>query len=165
MEGIFVSLNKKINRIMTEIITNDNLAKLLYYNDTTKPLAQPSLVNPDLLIETHVFPYAYVPDVVDSSTTVLNVIFNNFAMMANSNEFVEGFVEFTILTHKTTWTTVDGYRAILIMNELNKIINSLNKREPEGIGIGEIKLISGNHIKANEAFYGYQIVYALTDFK
>ena len=156
MGNNFKELNDNLNSIMEKIITNQNLCKLLLFEES--PLSQPDIESPQDLLYTNIFPYPYDISVLENSMNLLIVGFDDFRPIS-SNNFISKNLYFRILCHRNLWRTDSGLRPYLIAQEIAEMFN--NQRV---IGIGKTLFEGGRELWANKDYIGFSLVYEIIDF-
>lgn len=155
--GCFKELNKNMNDVMTKLVGNPNLCKLLKYN-TSNALSQTDVDSPENLLYDKIFPYPFNTDVLTEASSLIITTFDNFTPTKGQG-FKNSYVVFRVIVHNSLWVTNDGLRPYLILNELDEIFN--NQRV---IGLGKLAFNSCNGLWISQNYTGYTLVYKVTDF-
>ena len=120
----FLSVEKDTSIIMSELLKNQRLKKLLFYN------TKDALHRPDLTTEqTVMLPGNHIkilPKIVVDKTlqTYLIVKFNTFRPNVRNSEFRDNIIEFDIVCHFDQWTLEDfQQRAFRIAAEIDTMFN------------------------------------------
>ena len=154
----FLSVEKDMEIITTQILKNERLKRLLYYTtndalDVNKPnigeKASYELFEKNIKI----VPKLYI----DGS--VLNYIvisFDNFAPNATNPEYRNNTINFYIICHFDQWQ-LKGFalRPFKIAAEIDSMFNNKHLT-----GIGELQLLGANQLIINDEFAGYTLTYA-----
>jgi hypothetical protein len=150
--------NKYIDDILVQVKKNDNLIKLLNYNEANA-LVQPNLtdIQKNSLIYNKIFPFRFIPTIADTACSYLNIGFGNFREI--SNTFQAGKIGFYMVSHKDLWKMNGGLRPIFMLEEIKEVAKSL-----EGLGLGRLKLAESNEYWVNENVGGYYALYEIVDF-
>lgn len=150
----FLSTEKDLNLIISEILKNERLKRLLFYASkdalNRKNLTEDeslSLINKNIKI---------VPKLtVDGS--VLNYIiisFDNFTPSENP-EFRDNIIEFDIICHFDQWQLQDfALRPYKIAGEIDSMFDKKHLT-----GIGKLEFLGGNQIILNNEFAGLCLMY------
>ena len=152
----FNQLNDNMQDILIKILANENITKLLYYNNAT-PLQCATLVDPTILLKTKIYTQTYVPP-TDSQTSILCVWFDDFKQGDNNIAYKCNRVRFSIICHRELWQLDNGIRPFFIMHELDQIFNL--KRN---VGMGKNYFIRCDYRSINELYNSYIIDYEMWD--
>lgn len=152
----FLSVEKDMNLILSKLLTNERLKKLLYY---TKPdaLDQPKLTD-DQMISMIGKNIKNVPKLkVDPNVLNYLVIgFDNFTPNATNPEFRDNLIEFDIVCHVDQWNLKDfQLRPYKIAAEIDSMLDGTHLT-----GIGELEFLGGNEFLLNDEFAGICLMYA-----
>lgn len=158
--------NKTTNLILLEMVKNQNLCKLVYYDDVN-PLSQSNIINTVNLIKktednpmAHFFRQPKIPTVDDVGSFIV-VSLDNFKM-SRSNPLSQYYnLNFIILVHKDCWLIDGGERIFFIRNELD---NSFDRKYLNGIGEVEFN-VADRFSLGNGDFYGFRVQYTNYDFR
>lgn len=151
----FLSINKDLDIIITRVLKNDRLQRLLYYT-TSDPLKE-KLLNEDQqheLLENNI---KIVPKLyVDGS--VLNYIivsFDNFVPSDNP-QFRDNTITFDIVCHNNQWQLKDfNLRPYRIAAEIDTLFNNTHMS-----GIGTLQFIDCHMEVINSEFSAVSLSYA-----
>jgi hypothetical protein len=162
----FEWLDDNINDVFEKIYNNQNLCKLLYYDDDN-PYIQPDILNTKVLHtdknKQKLFPYFFTPDVSDDFKTTLHICFKDFKL-SNNIMFKPAKVDFCIVCHEFLWElnlndNKIHLRPFAILQEIDK---TFNRQRTLGLGINNF---SGLHpIYYNDKFSGFICSYEWVDF-
>jgi hypothetical protein len=158
----FSQMGRDLQIIMEKLVTNNNIAKLLYYGE------KEALSQPDLDADTRlamVNDYIRVTPVLAKDTEAKNYIiiqFDNFSPSpADPMTYKEFILTFGIFCNSQSWI-LDNYqlRPYAIMNEIDKMFNmsKLNSSGP-------INFIGANSLIINENLLGFSISYRIYDYR
>jgi hypothetical protein len=154
-------IDKYINDILTKIYANQNLCKLLLFDDYN-PLSHSDLVDTTILRTDKTNQRLYITpfsiDIEDKVKSKLHIMINNFELDKDNRFYVDLEVDFIICINVKIWEINDGsnevkIRANLIMQEL---LETFNRQRCVGMGINNFKY--GKIQKFNEWFWGYTVV-------
>jgi hypothetical protein len=129
--GQFTDLDDQLQRVIVEILNNENICKLLYYN-TPDALSQPPVEDTYSLLRTRIYTQTFKPP-TDSQSTYITVFFNDFDALPNNPYLKHGRLFINIMTHRDLWDINGGLRVVKIMGELdlllnrNRVTNSITK--------------------------------------
>lgn len=151
----FLSLEKDCGIIVRDILNNENLKKLLFYEDknclslpqlTTEQTA--SLIDKQIKI--------CPKQKIDSDThSYIYITFDNFVPNDNNPEFRNNLIIFSIVSHFDSWNLGDfQLRPYKIAGEIDSMFCGKNIA-----GIGRLELVGGEQITINEEFGGLCLVY------
>lgn len=171
--GRFAKLNKDINKLAEKIMQDQDLCKLIYYPNT-HPLDQPDIngentvLDKRLLLFTPKIPLAGKDEETQDDGTYV-MIRPTRLKPTRGGHYIISLLIFDIYCQKGIRTiyykddngnTVKGDRALLIMDKIEDIINSVD------IGIGKDNLDGVEEIaNRNTTFSGYAIGYVNVDFR
>ena len=151
----FLSAEKDMNIIVSSMLKNDRLKKMLYYN-TRDCMNKPSLTEDESLglfgKNIKIVPKLYV----DGS--VLNYIiisFDNFTGNNTNPEFRDNIVEFDIICHFDQWQLKDfELRPYKIAAELDTMFNDKHLT-----GIGKLEFLGANQMILTDEYAGLCVMY------
>ena len=151
----FLSLEKDLNIIVSKLLTNKRLKKLLYY-DTKDCLQKPDLTNEQelSLLEDRI---KIVPKIkVDNEIkTYLLISFNDFITNATNPEFRDNVIEFDIICHVDQWQLKDfELRPYKIAGEIDSMLNNSKLT-----GIGELKFRGASQMILTDEYAGICLMY------
>ena len=153
----FKELGTNLDVILTKLLNNQTLCKLLYYKDTN-PLSQDDLESPEILLYTTIFPYPRTTELLSVASSILIVGFDNFKATSGNN-FVGSILYFRILCHENQWQINSGLRPYLIMNEISTMFNN-----EKVVGIGALSFGGGGEIREGSFYSGFEFTYKITEF-
>lgn len=156
----FEELNKNIEKVLYAIIDNQNLIKLINYNQYN-PLSQPNISDGSDLLYKKVFPYRHIPTVsgtTDTANSLLTMSIRNIKSIKGNPYFKMSQITFYVLVHSELISTDDGMRHYRIMNELDKTFNEQNIA-----GIGKLEFAGADEI-IMENYICYWMSYNICDF-
>lgn len=153
----FAELNNNMQDILLKLISNENIAKLLYYSNST-PLESPTVSNPIALLDTKIYTQTYIPE-TDTQICMINVWFDDFRKGEKNTQFKCNKIRFSIVCHRDLWQTESGMRPIMIAHEIDKLFNF-----KKNIGIGKNYFIKMDYRAVNNLYNSYLIDYEMWDF-
>ncbi len=157
----FMQVGKDLQTIMEKLVTNENIAKLLYYGD------KDALSKPNVDVDTKlsmVNDYIRVVPILPKDLEAKNYIiiqFDHFSPGADQMLTREFLVSFDIFCNAQNWI-LDNYqlRPYAIMSEIDKMFN-LSKLN----SFGPINFVGANGIIINENLLGFTLVYKIYDYR
>ena len=150
----FLSTEKDMNLIVSAMIKNERLKRLLHY--TSADALHRKNLTEDETLELFGKNIKIVPKlIVDKS--VLNYViisFDNFAPSGNP-EFRDNIIEFDIICHFDQWNLKDfALRPYKIAAEIDSMFNGKHLT-----GIGELNFLGANQIILTDEFAGLCLMY------
>ena len=151
----FLSLEKDLNIIVSKLLTNKRLKKLLYY-DTKDCLQKPDLTNEQELSllgdRIKIVPKIKVDNEIK---TYLLISFNDFITNATNPEFRDNVIEFDIICHVDHWQLKDlELRPYKIAGEIDTMLNNSKLT-----GIGELKFRGASQMILTDEYAGICLMY------
>lgn len=142
------------NKLMEDLITNPEIVRLL--NDKC---VIDEKQNPNELIYTQIFPYEYVPDVVDDASTF--ICFDMDIQKTMNKTFLIPAIYIWVFTHKKflRLQNNNGIRTDKICAEIAKTIDGSRY-----YGLGELNLTSIKRFSLAENFQGRVMTFQAQDF-
>ena len=151
----FLSTEKDMNLIVSMILKNDRLKKMLYYTNRNC-LNEPKLTE-DQSLELFGKNIKIVPKLqIDGE--VLNYIiisFDNFTQNGTNPEFRDNIIEFDIICHFDQWQMKDfELRPYKIAAEIDSMFNNKHLT-----GIGKLEFLSASQMVLTDEFAGLCLMY------
>ena len=151
----FLSTEKDMNLIVSMILKNDRLKKMLYYTNRNC-LNEPKLTE-DQSLELFGKNIKIVPKLqVDGE--VLNYViisFDNFTQNGTNPEFRDNIIEFDIICHFDQWQMKDfELRPYKIAAEIDSMFNDKHLT-----GIGKLEFLGASQIVLTDEFAGLCLMY------
>ena len=151
----FLSVDKDMNLIISKLLENDRLKKLLYYT-SNDALARPRVTD-EQMVEMVGKNIKNVPKLyVDGS--ILNYViinFDNFTPNKKNPEFRDNIVEFDIICHFDQWNLKDfSLRPYKIAAEIDGMLDGRHLT-----GIGELEFLGANQILLTDEYAGLCLMY------
>lgn len=154
--------------ILRKIISNDKLAKLLYYN-TQDALFRPNLTEEqkESLLYSKVYPYRFVPNPVEDQGTFITIGVGNIKKYKDKGKVYDDYhnanVYFYIFTHMDLMRTYSGIRQDVILAEISKEFDGEKSKD---LGMGEFSIDNINELWLhNNKFGGYTVAFNITDLR
>ena len=152
----FLSTEKDMNLIVSAILKNERLKRLLHY--TTRDALNRKNLTEDESLELFGKNIKLVPK-LDVDNSVLNYIiisFDNFTPNATNPEFRDNIIEFDIICHFDQWQLQDfALRPYKIAGEIDSMFNGKHLT-----GIGELNFLGMNQIILTDEFAGLCLMYS-----
>jgi hypothetical protein len=151
----FLSTEKDMNLIVSAIIKNERLKRLLHY--TTRDALNRKNLTEDESLELFGKNIKLVPKLsVDNSVlNYLIISFDNFTPSENP-EFRDNIIEFDIICHFDQWQLQDfALRPYKIAGEIDSMFNGKHLT-----GIGELNFLGMNQIILTDEFAGLCLMYS-----
>ncbi len=155
----FADLGPTLKRILNNILKNDRLVKLLYYNDTNVD-SKPNLTKPEkaLLINDLIKLVPRIPKDLEMKNYLI-ITLDNFQSVGELNTFKRYSLSFDILCHPDNWLMDDYmFRPFKIMQELDSLFN-----EAKIDSLGPVTFSSARQMLINEELMGYSMYYDVTN--
>lgn len=159
MSGRFSELGTNINYVIQELLKDQDLMKLLFYNNET-PLSSPDIVNPSALLFNNIFPYPKLPLVEENQKAIITVMFSNARLNSNI-KFKDYKLIFNIMCHVDLWKIRGGLRPYEIAQRIDNIFN---EKRGTSLSIGKVIFDDFIYREYNQKFNGFYLCYSLTDF-
>jgi hypothetical protein len=155
----FKELNAGINKIIEIILNNQDICKLLFY-DEYNPLSLPNISNTRSLLMDRVFPLMKNPDSETEQKTILDIYYYSSEPWDKNSGFRQTYICFDIICHLDLWMIESGIRPYSILNEIDMMFN--NKKIPI-LSHNNIWFESCKASRYSDYFYGFHIIYKLTN--
>lgn len=155
MKSTFGSAQKDLFKIVDKLIENDNVKKLLYYQDKNS-LDKPNLTAEQSidLIHKNIRVIPRLPIEEDVKSYII-IGFDNFVPNETNPVYRDNIITFDVLCHLDTWIMSDyKLRPYLIMGEIDGMIN---KKKLNGIGTAEF--IGANQLILSDELAGFTLTY------
>ncbi|GFN32598.1 hypothetical protein [Paenibacillus xylaniclasticus] len=156
----FEEMNEYINSILTWLTDNQNLCKLIYYNDIN-PLRKPDLNDEDRIELTldKILPLPKIPsDRLVNENSYLLVYLDNIEKGGNIY-FKDSLLCFDIICNLNLWRMVGRLRPYAIMHELDEMFNNKST-----LGVGKTQFYRSRMVWYSKDFCGYSLQYRICDF-
>ena len=172
--GIYSNIEKSLNDMVYNILQNEDLCKLLYYNDYD-PLSKNVVDNPDRMIYTggdvqeeeyhRIFLTPKIPTVTDNKKTIivpriLRIKPSGEGAMRNVY-YKEFSVIFDIMTHVSLWVVKDNHIRVLQIADLIDTIYNLKYTDKS---IQNPFSLDTVYIYPSEQWCGYRLEYRFTNW-
>lgn len=151
----FLSSDKDLALICDQMLQNERLKRLLYYN-TPDAITRPNIgeENTGNLFGKNIkiVPKLYVDN---SVLTYIIVNFDNFVQNKDNPEFRDNIIEFDIICHFDQWQLQDfQLRPYRIAAEIDSMFNKKHLT-----GIGKLEFLGANQIILTDEFAGLCLMY------
>ena len=153
----FLSVEKDLNLIVSMMLKNDRLQKLLYYT-TPDALQRPNLTEEQKLSlfgrkgNIRILPRI---EIVPEINNFIVISFDTFAPNGVNPQFRDNTIVFTIVCHQDNWHLKDfELRPYKIAAELDTMFN-----EKHLTGIGDLEFVGGTYIPVNEDYAGFSMCF------
>ena len=151
----FLSSDKDLALICDQMLQNERLKRLLYYN-TPDAITRPNIgeENTGNLFGKNIkiVPKLYVDN---SVLTYIIVHFDNFVQNKDNPEFRDNIIEFDIICHFDQWQLQDfQLRPYRIAAEIDSMFNKKHLT-----GIGKLEFLGANQIILTDEFAGLCLMY------
>lgn len=153
----FISIEKDMGTIISQMLDNNRLKKLLYY--TTKDCLKRENLDDDQMISLIEDGYIRMVPKLYVDKDVLNYIiisFDNFVPNMTNPEFRDNVISFDIICHFDQWQMENfQLRPYKIAAEIDTLFNNRHLS-----GIGELQFLGANQLLINDEFAGLTLMYA-----
>lgn len=152
----FLSLEKDAGIIVRDILANDRLKKLLFYEDKNC-LNLPSLTQEQTLslVDNQIMICPKV-EIDKNMFSYILVTFDDFVPNATNPEYRDNLITFNILCHFNSWNLGDfKIRPYKIAGELDSMFDGKHI-----FGIGELSFMGAKQIIINDEFGGLSLIYS-----
>lgn len=152
----FLGVPKDIAYIMRKLLSNQNLAKLLYHN-TPDCLRGPGVTNTQIAEMLSTKQVCALPKIkVDKEKkTYLTINFDNFTPTETNSFYRDHTIEIRIITHFDLWNLEDNdLRVYRIAGEIDSMLNGVKLS-----GIGVTNLINATQDIYDEEYGGVTLNY------
>ena len=152
----FLSLEKDAAIIVKDLLSNNNLKKLLFYEDknclslpnlnaeqTASLIDQQIMICPKVEIDKSMFSY-------------ILITFDEFIPNGTNPEYRDNLITFNIVCHFNSWNLGDfQLRPYKIAGEIDSMFDGKHM-----FGIGKLQFVGGKQIALNDEFGGLSLIYA-----
>lgn len=159
--GRFATLNKNITYINELLMKNQNLCRLLYYNNFDDPLS-PSHpdINTSILLGKNILPYPKSPNSIQEKNSILTCVFSGIKPTRSNFKFSDGKIVFNILCNIEKWAISEGIRPYLISEELDNIFQELRNTE---LSMGKVLMGDWIYREYSDTYCGYYCTYEIVN--
>lgn len=151
----FLSLEKDAGIIVRDMLANDRLKKLLFYEDKNC-LKLPSLTQEQTLslIDNQIMICPKI-EIDKSMFSYVSIGFNTFLPNATNPEYRDNTVTFDIVCHYNSWNLGDfQLRPYKIAGEIDSMFNNKNI-----FGIGKFLFVGAKQFGISDEFGGISLIY------
>lgn len=151
----FLSAEKDFELIISKMLKNENLKKLLYYN-SSDCLSKPNVGQDETLAmlnkNIRIIPRL---EIDDETLNYVIISFDGFTPNDNS-QYRDNLVSFDIICHFDSWLLGDyQLRPYKIMGEIDGMLNNKHLS-----GIGTLQFVGGNQLLLGDTLGGFTLMYA-----
>ena len=152
----FLSLEKDLDLIVSSIMKNENLKRMLYYT-SRDCLSKPKLTEDETLVlfekNIKIVPKLYLDGTLKN---YLIINFNNFVPNKTNTEFRDNIIEFDIICHFDQWQMKDfQLRPYKIAAEIDTMFNNKHLT-----GIGTLEFYGAKLVPLSDQYAGLCLQYA-----
>lgn len=158
--GRFQELNQNVVYLYELFLSNQNLCKLLYYNESS-PLSQPDIEDTSILLFDKLLPQPKSVDTINGESTILSYVFSNAKFTHGNIKFKDSKLILQIISHLNLWKIDEGNRVYLIAEEIDKTLNELQNTP---LSIGRVLFSDWIYREYSNQYCGYYLTYDLCDF-
>lgn len=151
----FLSLEKDAGIIVRDMLANDRLKKLLFYEDKNC-LKLPSLTQEQTLslIDNQIMICPKI-EIDKSMFSYVSITFDDFIPNATNPQYRDNTIIFDIICHLNSWNLGDfQLRPYRIAGELDSMFDKKHI-----FGIGELSFVGAKQIMINDEFGGVSLIY------
>lgn len=154
-ESSFLSMEKDTAIIISEILKNENLKKLLFYPDKSC-LKLPNLTQEQTLsLINKQIKLAPKIEIDKEILSYIIITYNNFSENFTNPQFRNNIIDFDIFCHFDQWDLGDfKLRPYKIAGEIDSMFNKRHLT-----GIGTLQFIGANQLILNNEFAGLSLSY------
>lgn len=155
---IFARVNELKGLIKEHLLSNQNLLKLIVYNDDS-PLELPDIDDPQSLLNN----YIYLNPIVWDSTIqdVRTFLLTNIRVASISKDYADVYLYFYVISHNDIYELGNGdTRVWAICDEISKSFDS-----SYGHWLGTCDLKSSQEVTSRKDYYAIEMQFVFTDFK
>jgi len=157
--AFFQTLNSNINLVTEMILNNVDLCKLIGY-DNNDPLSNPPIpITRDLLMD-RVFPLPKDPAAIVDKKSIINAYFYMSEPYHVNSGFRKIELRFDIMSHIDLWMIDGGIRTYSMSNYIDEMFNNVIIAQLSGKAV---YFKGWKAVKYSEFYYGYHLVYELSD--
>ena len=152
----FLSTEKDMNLIVSAMIKNERLKRLLHY--TSADALNRKNLTEDETLELFGKNIKIVPKLTIDNTVLNYMIinFDNFTPNSTNTEFRDNIIEFDIICHFDQWQMKDfELRPYKIAAEIDSMFNNTKMT-----GIGELKFLGANQMILTDEYAGLCLMYS-----
>ncbi len=151
----FLNIEKDFEKISAKLLLNQNILKLIYYNDKNC-LSKEDITSAEMLIDISKNNIRLSPniDVPENKGSYVIVTFDHFTPNATNPKYMDNIIYFDVLCPRDKWQ-MDNYmfRPFHIMHEIQ---SEFDKQKLNGIGT--MQFVKANLLNLGD-YSGYQLGY------
>ncbi len=155
----FQVVGKNIILLANMLLNNQDICKLVYYT-SNNPLAEPDIVETDVLMNKNIRVVPKVPDELGEKGSFIVVLFNSFEVNEINEKTLVTEIAFDVICPLNEWMiNAESLRPFLIMGEINNMLNGLQIK-----GIGKLRFIGAERIAVSPVYGGYRMTFLNDEF-
>lgn len=156
----FTVMGDNIFQIVLKLAKDQDLCRLLYYTDRTPLSKEKEDVKGMELLHKNILMVPNMPDDSLLKDNFVVVIFENFDVDNDNNDFKTSTIRFDVLCPFDEWLIEESsLRPYLIMTEIDKLFNGLPLK-----GIGNLKFDRAEMLVVSPQVGGYTMWYSVHEF-
>lgn len=156
----FTVMGDNIFQIVLKLAKDQDLCRLLYYTDRTPLSKEKEDVKGMELLHKNILMVPNMPDDSLLKDNFVVVIFENFDVDDDNNDFKISTIRFDVLCPFDEWLIEESsLRPYLIMTEIDKLFNGLPLK-----GIGNLKFDRAEMLVVSPQVGGYTMWYSVHEF-
>lgn len=156
----FTVMGDNIFQIVLKLAKDQDLCRLLYYTDRTPLSKEKEDVKGMELLHKNILMVPNMPDDSLLKDNFVVVIFENFDVDNDNNDFKISTIRFDVLCPFDEWLIEESsLRPYLIMTEIDKLFNGLPLK-----GIGNLKFDRAEMLVVSPQVGGYTMWYSVHEF-
>jgi len=155
----FNELNTNINIVLEYILGDQDLCKLIYYNEPN-PLSQPTISDTSILLFDKIYPLPKKVLAEEEKATILNTYFYSSKPYSNNSGFRPVVLCFDIMCHLDVWKIESALRPYSISNKIDTLFNNEYNSD---LSMNYIYFMSWSPMQYSDYYYGYNLKYSLSN--
>lgn len=157
---LFKNLNKLKERVKREMLSNQNILKLVAYN-TDDPLSEADIDDAQALVNDHIYfnPVVYDDTIQDTRTFILTNM--RVSSIRGSQQFANITLYIYVISHNDLYELVDG--SVRVWNIADELVQSFHKKFENDIGCAHFKQMF--EITSRKDYYAVELQFEFTEFK
>lgn len=157
---LFKNINKLKQRVKKELLSNQNILKLVKYN-VDDPLSEPDVDDAQSLLNDYIYLNPVVWDSVIDDTRTFILCNIRVAPTRNSQQFVDVYLYMYVICHNDIYDLENGETRV--WNICDELMGSFNKTW--GNGVGACQFRSMNEVTSRKDYYAVELQFVFTEFK
>ena len=156
----FATMGQNLFIIITKLMKNQNLCRLLYYTDRNPLSTDKADVDGMDLVNTNLLVVPKPPDNLLTKENYVIVGFDSLYINPTNNEFKVAAVQITIICPFEEWLLdTNSLRPYLIMQEIDKELNQQQLN-----GIGTLSFVGASQVAFSPQLGGFAMEYKNNEF-